>query len=45
MSYTIKLLPAVHTDLRKTKKWYNTKKEALGEEFKEEVNKEIKLYW
>ena len=41
MSYTIKLLPAVHTDLRKTKKWYNNKKEALGEEFKEEVNKEI----
>jgi plasmid stabilization system protein ParE len=41
MSYTIKLLPVVHTDLRKAKKWYNEQKEELGEEFKVEVNKEI----
>ena len=41
MGYTIKLLPIVHTDLRKAKKWYNKKKEVLGEEFKIEVDKEI----
>ncbi len=41
MNYSIKLLPIVHTDLRKAKKWYNQQKESLGEEFKIEVNKEI----
>ena len=41
MKYSIKLLPAVHMDLRKAKKWYNQKKELLGEEFKKEVNREI----
>lgn len=41
MSYKIKLLPIVHTDLRKAKKWYHEKNETLATEFKEEVNKEI----
>ncbi|QTE21161.1 type II toxin-antitoxin system RelE/ParE family toxin [Polaribacter cellanae] len=41
MSYSIKLLPIVHTDLKKAKKWYNKEREGLGEEFKIEVNKEI----
>ena len=41
MSYTIKLLPIVYTDLRKAKKWYSDKKETLAQEFKIEVDKEI----
>ncbi len=41
MGYKIKLLPIVRTDLRKAKKWYNKKKEGLGDEFKIEVDKEI----
>lgn len=41
MSYKIKLLPIVHTDLRKAKKWYHEKSETLAQEFKAEVNKEI----
>ena len=41
MSYKIKLLPFVHSDLRKSKKWYKDQNEKLAEEFKEEVNKEI----
>ena len=41
MSYKIKLLPIVHTDLRKAKKWYHDKNPTLAEEFKIEVNKEI----
>jgi len=41
MSYRIKLLPAVHTDLRKAKKWYNEKNTELGKDFKIEVDKEI----
>jgi len=41
MSYKIKLLPIVHTDLRKAKKWYHEKSETLAQEFKIEVNKEI----
>ena len=41
MSYKVKLLPIVHTDLRKAKKWYSEEREELGEEFKAEVNKEI----
>ena len=41
MSYKIKILPIVHTDLRKAKKWYNEQREELGEEFKAEVHKEI----
>lgn len=41
MSYKIKLLPIVHTDLRKAKKWYNDKNEIVAKEFKIEVDKEI----
>lgn len=41
MSYKIKLLSIVHTDLRKAKKWYHEKSETLAQEFKTEVNKEI----
>ncbi len=41
MSYKIKLLPIVNTDLRKAKKWYHDKNEILAKEFKIEVNKEI----
>ena len=41
MSYKIKLLPIVHTDLRKAKKWYHEKSETLAKEFKTEVDKEI----
>lgn len=41
MSYKIKLLPIVHLDLRKAKKWYNDKSPTLAEAFKIEVNKEI----
>ena len=31
MSYVIKLVPIVHTDLKKAKKWYNKHREELGE--------------
>ena len=41
MSYKIKLLPIVHKDLRKAKKWYHKKSELLAKEFKTEVDKEI----
>lgn len=41
MSYKIKLLPIVHTDLQKAKKWYQEKSGTLAEEFKTEVNQEI----
>lgn len=41
MNYKIKLLPVVHTDLRKAKKWYDDKSEKLAREFKLEVDKEI----
>jgi plasmid stabilization system protein ParE len=41
MSYKIKLLPIVRTDLQKAKKWYREKSETLAQEFKTEVNKEI----
>lgn len=41
MSYQVKLLPIVQNDLKDAKKWYNEQRETLGEEFKEEVNKEI----
>ena len=41
MSYSIKLLPVVHKDLRKAKKWYKNKSEKLAGEFKIEVDKEI----
>lgn len=41
MSYKIKLLPIVKTDLQEAKKWYNKQRKGLGEEFKQEVNKEI----
>ena len=40
--YKVKLLPATRTDLRKAKKWYSKQGSSeLGEEFKQEVNKEI----
>ena len=39
--YKVKLLPITRTDLRKAKKWYNEQRSDLGEEFKQEVNKEI----
>lgn len=41
MSYKIKLLPIVHADLRKAKKWYHDKNATLAKEFKIEVDKEI----
>jgi len=41
MSYDIKLLPIVHKDLRKAKKWYYDKNQELANEFKTEVDKEI----
>lgn len=41
MSYTVKLLPIVHKDLQKAKKWYHDKSEILAKEFKAEVDKEI----
>ncbi|MEO8933666.1 MAG: type II toxin-antitoxin system RelE/ParE family toxin [Xanthomarina sp.] len=41
MSYKIKLLPIVHTDLRMAKDWYHEKNKILAQEFKTEVNKEI----
>jgi len=41
MLYKIKLLPVVHTDLRRAKKWYRDKNENLAKEFKTEVDKEI----
>lgn len=41
MGYKIKLLPVVHTDLRKSKKWYQDKNETLALEFKAEIDKEI----
>lgn len=47
MTYSLKLLPIVYNDLREAKKWYNEKKEHLGEEFKQAVNREfnyIKTY-
>lgn len=41
MNYKIKILPIVSIDLKKAKKWYNKKREKLGDEFKVEVNNEI----
>lgn len=41
MSHSIKLMPVVHIDLRKAKKWYRDKSEILAAEFKEAVDKEI----
>lgn len=41
MGYKIKLLPIVHSDLRKAKKWYHDKSETLAKGFKIEVDKEI----
>ncbi len=41
MSYSIKLLPIAYNDLQEAKKWYNEKREDLGEEFKKAVNAEI----
>ena len=39
--YKTKLLPVTRTDLQKAKKWYNEQRTELGEEFKQEVNREI----
>lgn len=39
--YKVKLLPITRTDLQKAKKWYNHQLSELGEEFKQEINKEI----
>ncbi|TZF84869.1 type II toxin-antitoxin system RelE/ParE family toxin [Pedobacter sp. BS3] len=39
--YKVKLLPITRVDLQKAKKWYNEQRAELGEEFKQEVNKEI----
>jgi len=41
MSYSIKLLPIAYKDLQQAKKWYNEKREHLGEEFKKAVIAEI----
>lgn len=41
MSYQVKLLPIVLTDLRKAKKWYRLKSKTLAMEFKLELDKEI----
>jgi len=41
MSYKVKVLPIVRTDLRKAKKWYQDKNETLANEFKTEVDNEI----
>lgn len=41
MRYKVKLLPIVHTDLRKAKKWYYEKNLILADEFTVEVNKEM----
>ena len=38
MGYKIKLLPIIHIDLQKAKKWYHEKSETLAQEFKTEVN-------
>lgn len=41
MSYRVKLLPIAYKDLQQAKKWYNEKRENLGEEFKNAVIAEI----
>lgn len=41
MAYSVKLLPVVRKDLETAKRWYNLKKNNLGDEFREEVKKEI----
>lgn len=41
MDYNVKLLPIVHNDLQKAKKWYHEKSPDLAQEFKTEVNNEI----
>lgn len=41
MSYSLKLAPTALKDLQEAKKWYNQKRENLGEEFKQVVNREI----
>lgn len=41
MTYKVKLLPIVYTDLQKAKTWYQNKSNNLGDEFKTELNKEI----
>ncbi|WP_430909728.1 type II toxin-antitoxin system RelE/ParE family toxin [Maribacter sp. 2-571] len=41
MGYKVKLLPIVHDDLKKAKKWYSEQRKGLGEELKKEVNAQI----
>jgi len=41
MSYSVKLLSIAYKDLQQAKKWYNEKRENLGEEFKRAVIAEI----
>lgn len=41
MSYKIKLLPTVYSDLKEAKEWYHEKSEQLANEFKTAVTKEI----
>lgn len=41
MGYKVKLLPVVHADLRKVKKWCHEKSQTLGQEFKAEVEKDV----
>ena len=41
MGYHIKLLPIAYKDLQTAKKWYNEKRNNLGEEFKKAVIAEI----
>lgn len=42
MQYQVKILPIAYVDLRKAKMWYAEENGKLAEEFKIEVNKEIK---
>ena len=41
MSYSVKLLPIAYKELQQAKKWYNEKRENLGEEFMRAVIAEI----
>lgn len=42
MSFKLKILPIAFTDLQKAKKWYKKRSVSLAEEFKIEVDNEIK---
>ncbi|WP_010178995.1 type II toxin-antitoxin system RelE/ParE family toxin [Aquimarina agarilytica] len=41
MSYNVKLLSFVYSDLKEAKEWYYNKNQNLAKDFKKEVNKEI----